>query len=80
MSVIVEISNIKNLQRLKALLGAKDDAEAVEISIEKTIREYEPDSREADEHDLSDEDWEELFSRPMIDSRVIDEAIRKERE
>lgn len=80
MSVIVEISNIENLRRLKTLLGAKDDAEAVEISIEKTIREYEPDSPEANEHDLPDEDWEELFARPMIDARVVDEALRKERE
>ena len=80
MSVIVEISNAENLRRLKDLLGAKDDAEAVEISIEKTIREFEPSHSKSKDNDLPDEFWEELFSRPMISSSVIDEALRKERE
>ncbi len=80
MSVTIEISNSESLRRLRDVLGVKDDSEAVEISIEKTIREYDPVPQRTQEHDLPEECWEELFSRPMIPSSVIDEALRKERE
>ena len=80
MSVTVEISNTESLRRLRCFLGGKNDSEDVEIYNKKTIREFEPDPHKAAEHDFSDEDWDELFSRPMIPSSVIDEALQKERE
>jgi hypothetical protein len=80
MSVTVEISNTKNLRRLRDILGVKDDSLAVEISIEKTIRAHASASPSEQAHDLPEECWEELLSRPMIPSNVIDDALRIERE
>ena len=80
MSVTVEILDAENLKRVRRLLGVTDDAEAVKISIEKTLRSFTPEKPDSSSLDFNDEDWEELFAQPMIPSSVIDEAIRKERE
>ena len=80
MSVTVEILDAKNLKRVRILLGVTDDAEAVKISIEKTLKSITKEKPDRSSLDFNDEDWEELFAQPMIPSSVIDEAIRKERE
>ncbi len=80
MSVTVEILDAKNLKRVRILLGVTDDAEAVKISIEKTLKSFTAEKPDRSSLDFNDEDWEELFAQPMIPSSVIDEAIRKERE
>lgn len=80
MSITVEILNPENLKRVRNLLGVTDDAEAVEIALEKTIEALAVDEVNPPSHDLPDEYWDELFSQPMLPSSVIDEVIRKERE
>jgi hypothetical protein len=80
MSVTVEISNIENLRRLKNMLGARDDSEAVEISIEKTIRDFEPVIEEAKEHNLPEEYWDDLFSSPQLPKGRAIKAVLDDRE
>ncbi|NOT46399.1 MAG: hypothetical protein HOP17_01430 [Acidobacteria bacterium] len=75
----VEILDAESLNRVRKLLGVNDDAEAVKLSIEKTLSAFEPEGTN-ESHDFDDEDWDALFAQPMIPSSVIDEAIRKERE
>jgi hypothetical protein len=81
MSIMVEISNPANLQRVKTLLGARTDEEGVDMALEKIIEVYEPAPKNVPSGgDLPDEYWEDLFSDPPIPSSVIDKAIREERE
>ncbi len=89
MSVTVEIANTENLSRLREILGIKDDSEAIETLIARTlgtlelkepIDELAEHAAESDSHDLPDEYWEELFSEPQIPSEVIDRILRDERE
>ncbi|MCC7308491.1 MAG: hypothetical protein IT173_13075 [Acidobacteria bacterium] len=89
MSVTVEIANTENLSRLREILGVKDDSEAIETLIERTLRTLElkePNDElakqpvESASHDLPDEYWEELFAEPEIPSEVIDRILRDERE
>ncbi|HQU93001.1 MAG TPA: hypothetical protein PLK77_11925 [Pyrinomonadaceae bacterium] len=84
MSVIVEISNVENLRRLKEILGVNKDSEAIERSMERTIREYEAVQQKTDgsdngDHDLPEEYWEDLFSEPMLPNNPGSQAVIDER-
>lgn len=88
MSVNVEISNTENLRTLRQILGVKKDSEAVEISIERTIRTYES-TQESNgfEHsgkdgvnNLPDEFWEDLFSSPQLPKGRAVQAVLDDRE
>ncbi len=80
MSVTVEISNIENLRRLRNILGVGNDSEAVEISIENTIRSYESDIKEAKEKELPDEFWDDLLASPQLPKGRAIKAVLDERE
>ncbi len=78
MSVVVTVSNELDLMKLKNFLGAKDENEAVDIVIEKTVRDFEEQSKIAD---LPDDFFEDLFAEETLlsDSESI-QAVIKERE
>lgn len=89
MSVAVEISNIENLRRLREIVGTQDDSEAVELLIEKTVRENEPakqatngfeNSDKDGGNDLPDEYWEDLFSSPQLPKGRAIQAVLDDRE
>lgn len=88
MSVTVKISNPDSLNTLRKILGVDKDSEAVELSIERTIREYESAQKASEnEHsemvsgsDLSDEYWEDLFSEPMLPNNAASQAVIDERD
>jgi len=75
--VTVEISNSANLQRVKSLLGAKSNEEAMEMALEKVIELYEPVEDEP-RGDFPDEYWDDLFSDPPIPSSAVIKAISDE--
>ena len=79
MSVVVEITNTANLKRAKKLLGAKSDGETLELALEKVIQVYEP-AKGLPHGDLPDEYWDDLFSEPPIESKLVDKALREDRE
>lgn len=78
MSVVVTVSNELNLRKLKTFLGAKDENEAVEIIIEKSVRDFEEQSKFSD---LPDDFFEDLFAEETLlsDGESI-QAVIKERE
>lgn len=82
MSVTVEISNTENLKTLREILGVEKDSEAVERSIEKTIRDHvstlEKNGKNSDKDSakgLPDKYWEELFSEPMLPDNAGSRAV-----
>lgn len=87
MPVTVEISNTENLRLLREILGVERDSEAVEKSIERTIREYKSAQQKtngSDEkdhvNDLPDEYWEDLFSSPQLPKGRAIQAVLDDRE
>lgn len=74
----VTIKNENGLQKVKKFFGAKDENEAVEIVIEKTLKEIE---QNRTPKDLPENFFDELFAEEMTlsDSEAI-KAIRDERE
>lgn len=81
MSVVVEISNLAKLEKVKALLGAKTDHETLELALERVIEEFESKQSTSFEKDLSDDFFEDLFNdeTTLPDGESI-RAITKERE
>lgn len=87
MSVTVEISNVQRLKTLRDILGVEENSKAIELSIERTIREYESAQIAGkNEHlendfgnDLPDEYWDDLFSEPMLPNNAGSQAVIDER-
>ena len=79
MSIVVEIENTASLKKAKSLLGVKSDVETVELALEKVIEYYEPKIRPAENSDLPDEYWDDLFSEPMLPGGGSSQAIIDER-
>lgn len=79
MSVVVEIED-PITEKLKGITGEASDRDAVRVALERFVRDYEVKPEANRSSDLPEEDWDELFSMPMIPSSIIDEALRKERE
>lgn len=78
MSTIVTVSNEVNLQKIKQFLGAKDENEAVEIVIERAVKEFE---QKQPVKDLPDDFFEDLFAENsnLADGESV-QAVIKERE
>lgn len=78
MAAVVTISNELNLKKLKNFLGAKDENEAVEIIIEKSVRYFEEQSKS---YDLPTDFFEDLFSeKTVLASGESIRAVIEERE
>ena len=78
MSVGVIVSNEANLKKLTQFLGAKDENEAVEIVIERAVKEFE---QNQSIKDLPEDFFDDLFAEKtsLSDGESI-QAIIKERE
>lgn len=78
MSTIVTVSNEVNLRKIKQFLGAKDENEAVEIVIERAIKEFE---QNHPIKELPEDFFDDLFAEKtnLSDGESI-QAIIKERE
>lgn len=77
MSVTVEISNPAALKRVRSLLGAKSDAEAADLALEKVLEAYGPVHQKTE---LPDDYWDDLFSEPQLPADVVKKALDQERE
>ncbi len=77
MSVTVEISNHAALKRVRSLLGARSDAEAADLALEKVLEAYEPVHPKTE---LPQDYWDDLFSEPQLPAEVVKKALEKERE
>jgi hypothetical protein len=78
MSMVVTISNEANLKKIKQFLGAKDESEAVDMVIERAVKEFE---RHQPECDLPEDFFDDLFAEEtdLADGESI-RAVVKERE
>ena len=78
MSMVITISNETNLRKIKQFLGAKDENEAVEIVIERAIKEFE---QNQPIKELPEDFFDDLFAEKtnLSDGESI-QAIIKERE
>lgn len=78
MSVTVTISNEANLRKIKQFLGAKDESEAVEIVVERAVKEFE---QEQIVKNLPEGFFDDLFAERnlLIDGESV-QAIISERE
>lgn len=77
MAMTITVSDENNLQKLKNLLGFKDESEAVEYAVEKVVKEFEQNSQMKN---LSEEYFENLFSEEMIADGESIKAVLNERE
>ena len=78
MSTIVTVSNEANLRKIKQFLGAKDENEAVEIVIERAVKEFE---QKQPAKDLPEEFFDDLFTEEtnLFDGESV-QAVINERE
>ena len=74
----VTVSNEANLKKIKQFLGAKDESEAVEIVVERAVKEFE---QSQIVKDLPDNFFADLFAETTIltDGETI-KAVINERE
>lgn len=81
MSVVVTVSNHRNLKKAQTLLGAKTESETIDIALEKIIEEFETRQSNLPGKDLPDDFFEDLFAEKTnsSDGETI-QAIVKERE
>ncbi len=80
MSLTVEIENPANLIKARNIAGVNSDKKAVEIALERFVRDYEPKPAKEAASELPETFWDDLFSQPMLPSSVIKKAIEDERE
>ena len=78
MSMVITVSNETNLRKIKQFLGAKDENEAVEIVIERAVKEFE---QKPPAKDLHEEFFDDLFTEEtnLLDGESV-QAIINERE
>lgn len=78
MSMVITVSNETNLRKIKQFLGAKNESEAVEIVIERAVKEFE---QSQSVQDLPEDFFDDLFAEKtnLSDGESI-QAIIKERE
>lgn len=78
MSMTVTVSNEANLRKIKQFLGAKDESEAVEIIVERAVKEFEQNQIVKD---LPDSFFADLFAEKTTssDGETI-KAVLNERE
>ena len=78
MSMVITVSNETNLRKIKQFLGAKNESEAVEIVIERAVKEFE---QSQSVKDLPEDFFDDLFAEKtnLSDGESI-QAIIKERE
>ncbi|HMS40179.1 MAG TPA: hypothetical protein PKE69_08140 [Pyrinomonadaceae bacterium] len=78
MSMVITVSNETNLKKIKQFLGAKDENEAVEIVIERAIKEFE---QNQPMKELPEDFFDDLFAEKtnLSDGESI-QAIIRERE
>lgn len=82
MSVVIEIEN-PITQKIKDITGETSDHKAINIALERFVRDYEVKSennREQHSSDLPDEYWDELFSQPMLPNNAGSQAVIEERD
>ncbi len=83
MSVVVEIEN-PITEKIKDITGETSDHEAIKVALERFVRDYEvkpKNNGSSDEisHDLPDEYWDGLFSKPMLPNNAGSQAVIDER-
>ena len=78
MSIVVTVSNEANLKKVKDFLGAKDENEAIDIVIDRIVREFE---QKEEVEDLPEDFFEDLLAENnnLSDGESIN-AVIKERE
>ena len=76
--MVITVSNETNLKKIKQFLGAKDENEAVEIVIERAIKEFE---QNQPMKELPEDFFDDLFAEKtnLSDGESI-QAIIRERE
>ncbi len=78
MSVTVTISNYERLQKVKDLLGAKDENETVEFALERIVEEFEQRTKN---NDLPSDFFEDLYNEESaMRSGASIQAVLQERE
>jgi hypothetical protein len=78
MSMVVTISNETNLRKTKQFLGAKDESEAVELALEKIVKEFE---QNQPVRDLPEVFFDDLFAEETnLSNGESVQAVIKERE
>ena len=79
MSIVIEIENVANLDKARAILGAKSNSETLERALEKVIENNEPVETVSESNDLPDSYWEDLFSEPQLPGNAASQAVIDER-
>jgi len=64
MSIVLEIENPK-IRKIRDITGADSDKEAIEVALDRFVRDYEQKPRPLID-DLPESFWDELFAQPQL--------------